>query len=861
MALISDPIFYHTIRRNAGGKRKLIHVTNSDPKDLELTIQDVEKPEWVEIEGVYPTATIKLERGKRTPFVVNVNTAHQYFPMEKSMEEKVRIVFDDDKHVLDIAITLPEIIDKILPFRGVFAIDFGTTNSVYSYKGRAMDVKGHGKGSQEAVTSGEIPSVIFFHNVSDPKSPRFSIGREAMFDIKENSGRTSSYLISVKRRLGLARTVMILDRMAGQRKEHRQEFHVEQIASFVVKELIERAEDEIGQKIQAVVATFPPMYSRAQKQACYRAIRMAMESLDIEVNEETLVMDLDEANAGAFNHIYGPLLDEFRNFEVTASKLDLLSMDFGGGTVDISLVSVDVNRNQQGRISIDTELKGLSGVANWAGDNVTLEVLKMVKMAAALAAAEARKAEIESKGSAPKDDDLMGASAGDDDLWGGGGGGGGGGVEDLWGGSAEEKEAEKPVVEEDPDVAEIVNREPVENYEAAVMTVAQEKAVVEAMIQLNKSAFEAVVDVERADGTYAGDEQSAQRASIIESAIETMIPTKFAEYEDVDPFKVELARSLFHGLWHEADLLKVRMASALNGTGKITGVLKKVAKYTGVDPLVFNNIEFSIEMVNSRVRAMVDKVVAMAKQLYEGARGNEDDGGLMLVGQQTEQPPLRVLLLGNCASLPLIQQSVAEAFGAEGQTVVFDKKNLKQAVACGACEEYALRKEFGERGLITYSPKGFLDRLPYSLGIQHRDLALMGYPNGFCPIFERGTEVGAATVLDEDSAFLIHEKMKDLAIFADYKDGAEPVYVGWIDFTEAASPDLIPGKVQTEDSPVNTIMLQAATFSPEGSFGVKFELMGNRELLAVNIRTGTKHLLKVETENWDKTSDPFSGVH
>ena len=865
MALISDPIFYHTIRRNAGGKRKLIHVTNSDPKDLELTIQDVEKPEWIEIEGVYPTAEMKLERGKRTPFVVNVNTAHQYFPMTKSMDEKVRIVFDDEKHVLDIAITLPEIIDKILPFRGVFAIDFGTTNSVFAYKGRAMDVKGHGKGSQEAVTSGEIPSVIFFHNVSDRVNPRYSIGREAMFDIKENSGRTSSYLISVKRNLGQDKSLMILDRMAGQRKEHRQEFHVEEIAAFVVKDLVERAQDEIGQEIQAVVATFPPMYSRAQKLACQKAIRKAMESLGLEVNTENLIMDLDEANAGAFNHIYGPLLDEFRNFEVTESKLDLLSMDFGGGTVDISLVSVEVNRNTQGRIAIETELKGLSGVPNWAGDNVTLEVLKMMKMAVALAAAEARKADLEAKASAPVEDALSAAASDDDDLWGGGGGGGGGGgMEDLWGGGGDEEKEEKKEEEEDPDVAEIVNREAPENYEAALMTVAQEKAIIEAMINQNLSATDAVINAEKADGTYAGDEQSAQRATILESSIETVVPTKFAEYEDVDPFKMELARSLFHALWHEADLLKIRMASSLNGVGKLTGVLKKIAKYAGVDAMVFNNVEFSLEQVNLRIKAMVDKVVSMAKTLYEGAQG-DTDGGLMLVGQQAEQPPLRVLLLGNCASLPLIQQSVSEAFGAEGQTVVFDKKNLKQAVACGACEEYALRKEFGEKGLITYSPKGFLDRLPYALGIQHKDLALMGYPNGFCPIFERGTEVGAATVLDENSAFLIHAKMADLAIFADYKDGAEPVYVGWIDFTEVANDEAIPPRPappgEGEGEMKNTMMLQAENFSPEGSFGVKFELLSNRELLAINIQTGSKHLLKVETENWDKQSDPFSGVH
>ena len=71
----------------------------------------------------------------------------------------------------------------------------------------------------------------------------------------------------------------------------------------------------------------------------------------------------------------------------------------------------------------------------------------------------------------------------------------------------------------------------------------------------------------------------------------------------------------------------------------------------------------------------------------------------MLVGQQAEQPPLRVLLLGNCASLPLIQSSVSEAFGAEGQTVVFDRKNRKKACLC-----YSRQYHDHDLELHTYYP-------------------------------------------------------------------------------------------------------------------------------------------------------------
>lgn len=871
MALIAEPIFYNTIRRNSGGKRRIIHVTNTDPTDLELVITDLEKPEWIEIEGVYPTAELKLQKGKRTPFIVNVNTAHQYFPTGQCMDQKVRISFEDSR-VLDIAITLHEIIDKILPFRGVFAIDFGTSNSVYACKGRAMDLRHHAKSTSRAEASEEIPSAIFFHNVADPRYPRFSIGREAFFDIKEHSGQTYSYLLSAKRLLGRDKRLLILDRLGGAKAEHRQEYHVEDIAAFIMRELVERAQDEIGQKILGIVATYPPLFTRGQKQALERAIRKAMEALEIEMGEDALVMDLDEANAGAFNHIYGPMLDDFRNFQVTERKADLLSLDFGGGTVDISLVSVNIQRNQQGRISIETQLQGLSGDPNWGGDNVTLDTFKILKTRLALAAAKVRSADIEAKASATPDLLATAAKSDEDGMW--DDGGGGFDAKGVWGEDEEEEEGKKKEEDEDEETREIVNREPEADYEAALVLVAREEGIVEQYVSKSMPMLDVVTEAEKTEGAFSGKDAAAERARMIESAVETLLPTKFASYEDVDPFKMELARALFHEMWHEAELLKIRISSAQSGKGKVSGVLKKCAKYTGVDAMVFNDIEFSIDELNARVGAKVEEIVHKAAQLYESAQGEgEGSEGLtvLVAGQQAERPPLRVLLLGNCSNLPAVRETVAGTFGGDDQSVIFNSENLKKAVACGAAEEYALRKEFGERGLITYSPKGFLDRLPYSLGIMHSELSLMGYPNGFCPIFHRGAQVGAMNVLDEESAFLIHEKMRDLAIFADYRDGAEPVYVGWIDFTEESTEvPSVPPPPASEGAPEQALPSPGEQAAPEPAvgdpaasapFSVKFQLLGDRDILATNLRTNTRHRLKLEMANWDPERDPFSGVH
>ena len=102
------------------------------------------------------------------------------------------------------------------------------------------------------------------------------------------------------------------------------------------------------------------------------------------------------------------MLDEFRKFQVEKRECQLLSYDFGGGTIDISLVDVKIHKSPtSGRISIDTELKGLSGEANYGGDNVTLEVFKMIKKRLAIKVAEAREDDIGSLKNDEGDDAVL----------------------------------------------------------------------------------------------------------------------------------------------------------------------------------------------------------------------------------------------------------------------------------------------------------------------------------------------------------------------------------------------------------------------------------------------------------------------
>lgn len=840
MRLLADPVFFQTVKRNSGAKRRLVNVTNEEDRDIDVAVKEIEKPDWLDIEGVFQGVALKFARKKRTPLVANLNTTHKYFPKKPVKDERVRVMFDNDE-ILEISITIPEIVDEIPPFRGVFAMDFGTTNSCFAFRGGDSKAT---KALERAKSSPEIPSVMFFHDVSDPITPRYSVGTEAKYDIKENSGATYSYILSVKRLLGQDRSFVMLDKLGGSKPGHKQEWHVEELASFIIRDLIERAEDELAQKIQHVVATFPPMFSRDRKEAIQRAFKKAFAARGTELKDEDIVLNLDEANAGAFNYIYTALLDEFRKFNVTEKTYELLSYDFGGGTTDISLVDVKISRPPElaGRVQIRTELKGLSGDAALGGDNVTLEVFKMLKLKGALGAAERRIKEIEDRKAAEAKkakssaDDIwssLGKKKDDDDMF----------VID----SAKDapKQVEAVVDEIDPELESISNRENQNVFEGAIQTIIAEKAIIQQAIQTGKTVPETVAAVDRGQPR----DQVEKRTKVLEAAIETVLPTRYALYEDKDPFKEEVARKLFLELWNEADVLKVRLSQSEGRPCKVEGILRKCAKYAGIDPVAFNEIGFELADLERVFEQRLTECVQKAYRLYMNSHA-KPKGGIAVArkgaAQTEEQQNLRILLLGNSSNLPMVRRKILEVFRVDEASVIFDRGTAKTSVAAGACEEYYLRKAFGKGGLISYEPVGFLDKLPYALGVYHKDLGLVGWDTGFWPVFDRGAAVNSSVTVDERTNFLIHPDITDLPIYVDHKDGAKPQYVGYIDFRNPSGT-----------APVDA----AAVADPNaGKFRIKLDLLPTREILATNVQTGQQYPLIVEKSTVKPEDNPFSGI-
>jgi hypothetical protein len=197
-----------------------------------------------------------------------------------------------------------------------------------------------------------------------------------------------------------------------------------------------------------------------------------------------------------------------------------------------------------------------------------------------------------------------------------------------------------------------------------------------------------------------------------------------------------------------------------------------------------------------------------------------------------------------------------------------DKGQMKTGVARGAAEEYYLRKAFGRKGIITYNPSHFLEKIPYTIGLYQKDLELIGFEGGFCPIFARGTKVGSSTVLSERTNPLIYKDIQQLTLFADYHDGANPYYLGWFDFTKPAEGGEEPPKAEEpkagEAKPEEP---QPEATPAEGEAGegeyhkIEIRLLPNRQPEAKDPKTGQRFAFFPRKEVWKPEENPFSGVH
>lgn len=181
--------------------------------------------------------------------------------------------------------------------KNILGIDFGTTNSKMAYillDEPVMIENNEGK----KIT----PSIVYFKNEDE-----VVVGEIAKRNLIVNPENTIS---SIKREMGTD----------YKKKIGRHKFPPEYIGAHIFKKLAEDAEKQIGKKFTEAVVSVPANYSDGQRQAIKDAAEIAGINILRLINEPT---------AAAL--AYGIREDKDRR---------VLVYDFGGGTFDVSILSV-----------------------------------------------------------------------------------------------------------------------------------------------------------------------------------------------------------------------------------------------------------------------------------------------------------------------------------------------------------------------------------------------------------------------------------------------------------------------------------------------------------------------------------------
>lgn len=204
-------------------------------------------------------------------------------------------------------------------------IDLGTTNSVVAVVQA---------GDPVVITNSEgsrlTPSVVAFS-----KTGERLVGQPAKRQAVLNPERTVS---SIKRKMGTRHKVTIDGK----------DYTPEQISAMILEKLKREAESYLGEPIKQAVITVPAYFNDTQRTATKQAGEIAgLEVLRI-INEPT-------AAALAYGH------------QVEKKEATILVYDLGGGTFDVSILDVEVDKASTERDFY--EVKATSGDTQLGGDD------------------------------------------------------------------------------------------------------------------------------------------------------------------------------------------------------------------------------------------------------------------------------------------------------------------------------------------------------------------------------------------------------------------------------------------------------------------------------------------------------------
>lgn len=198
----------------------------------------------------------------------------------------------------------------------IVGIDLGTTNSLVSTwkDGKCILIPNQ---YNEYLT----PSVVYF------EKDGVEVGKLAKLKMVSEPNKT---LASFKRDMGTSRKYDIFNK----------EYTPSEVSSFVIRQLIKDAENYLGEKVEEAIISVPAYFNDKQR----NATRLAGELAGVTVNRI-----INEPSAAALATRIDGIEQEDKSY---------LVFDFGGGTLDISVVDVFDNVIEIISVSGDNHLGG-----------------------------------------------------------------------------------------------------------------------------------------------------------------------------------------------------------------------------------------------------------------------------------------------------------------------------------------------------------------------------------------------------------------------------------------------------------------------------------------------------------------------
>lgn len=206
----------------------------------------------------------------------------------------------------------------------IVGIDLGTTNSLIAVIDKST---GAPRALRDAEKTAIVPSIIHFtadgqvivgraaaeHLISDPE--------HTIFSVKRLMGKSYKDIAAYQHHFGY----QIIDDDAERLvkiKVYDKYYSPIELSSYILKELKDRAEKVLGQKITKAVITVPAYFNDAQRQATRDAGKLA--GLDV-------LRIVNEPTAASLAYGLGNQVQDTRTIAV---------YDLGGGTFDISLLRI-----------------------------------------------------------------------------------------------------------------------------------------------------------------------------------------------------------------------------------------------------------------------------------------------------------------------------------------------------------------------------------------------------------------------------------------------------------------------------------------------------------------------------------------